>query len=115
MANSVDSIEHIYWVGKVLDDGGKKNQDNQKFSKPSSNRIKKNILTPKDSSSEVKTEQGIVDNIQLTFNVNNLTKETVASVTDNVNKISKNISFDELTKANERVFERRGIVFDEKI
>jgi len=54
------------------------------------------------------------EKLKLSFLVNNETGEPSAIVQNDSSKTSHSVDFEEVTKASEKAFERRGIMFDSR-
>jgi hypothetical protein len=111
---NVESIEKNYLLFPVDERNTQRNrQHNNRQEKP--HRKKKEIISLE---SEQKTNE-IVDisntSVTLLFGLDKISGEAEALLFDKNNNTSRSINFEEVTRANDNIIERRGIIFDKRL
>jgi hypothetical protein len=112
--SNVESIEKNYLLYPVDGHNAQRNrQHDNKQENP--HRKRKEIISIE---SEQKTNE-IVDssntNVTLLFGVDKISGEAEALLFDKNNNTSRSINFEEVTRANDNIIERRGIIFDKRL
>ena len=112
MAQNVENVQRGFAIVPV---GEHTNEKNEQRKRQNQKKVKTVTRKPEESNFPLSENAGmILDNMNLKFSFNKETGETEVSVENGATRVSREVQFDEVTKANEQVFERRGIVFDKR-
>ena len=112
MAQSVvDTVQRGF---AILPTDGQTNAKKDKHNRDERKSPQKNVRKSEQDSPEQTIVAPVPDNLNLTFSYNKETGETETSLLNGETRFLREVQFDEVAKANEQVYERRGIVFDKK-
>jgi|GEM_PF-1566238 hypothetical protein len=114
MPRQVDGVEAYYGVVSI----GENTHENARHSKREKHQRKKTQSNfSKRSSADTSKKEVYADvmrNMKLTFSFDEETGNSRAEVENADTKVSRTLEFEEVTKASEHLFERRGVVFDQR-
>ncbi|MEK7263009.1 MAG: flagellar protein FlaG [Bacteroidota bacterium] len=112
----VESIERKYSIVPVNENNGDNGRQKKEEKKSKSQRNTKTSNIVEATPSTVSDYNGFIkENVSLLFSLDKSTGETEAYVVDKSNNTIRSIDFDDVTKASEKIYERRGVIFDKRL
>ncbi|MBM4166374.1 MAG: hypothetical protein FJ218_05600 [Ignavibacteria bacterium] len=115
MPRQVDGVEAYHGVVSI----GENTRENAKQSKREKNQRRKtqNNFSKRSSSAGTSNKEvyaEVMKNMKLSFSFEEETGNSKAELENTDTKVSRTLEFEEVTKASENLFERRGVVFDKR-